>query len=38
MDKRIPIAFKCAAQANFTVKVSDVINFNDSEMYIFMIK
>jgi hypothetical protein len=31
IEKRIPIAFKCAAQSNFKVKVSDVINFTDSE-------
>lgn len=31
MDKRIPISFKCAAQSDFKVKVSDVINFYDSE-------
>lgn len=31
MDKRIPIAFKCAAASNFKVKVSDVINFTDAE-------
>ncbi|MES2862594.1 MAG: T9SS type A sorting domain-containing protein [Bacteroidota bacterium] len=31
MEKRIPIAFKCAAQSDFKVKVSDVINFTDSE-------
>lgn len=31
MDKRIPIAFKCAAASNFKVRVSDVINFTDAE-------
>lgn len=31
LDKRIPIAFKCAAQATFNVKVSDIINFTDSD-------
>ena len=31
MDKRIPIAFKCAAASSFKVKVSDIINFTDSE-------
>ena len=36
MDKRIPIAFKCAAASNVKVTVSDVINFTDSEnVYIF---
>lgn len=36
MEKRIPIAFKCAAQSDFKVKVSDIINFTDSEnVYIF---
>jgi len=36
IEKRIPIAFKCAAQSNFRVKVSDVINFNDAEnVYIY---
>lgn len=30
-DKRIPIAFKCAAQSTFKVKVSEIINFYDSE-------
>lgn len=30
-DKRIPIAFKCAAQSTFKVKVSEFINFTDSE-------
>ena len=31
MEKRIPISFKSAAAATFKVKVSDVINFTDSE-------
>lgn len=31
MDKRIPIAFKCATASNFKVRVSDVINFADAE-------
>ena len=31
MDKRIPIAFKCAAASNVKVTVSDVINFTDAE-------
>lgn len=31
MDKRIPIAFKCAAASTFKVKVSEVINFTDAE-------
>jgi hypothetical protein len=31
MDKRIPIAFKCATASTFKVKVSEVINFTDSE-------
>ncbi|WP_329805750.1 T9SS type A sorting domain-containing protein [Flavobacterium facile] len=31
IDKRIPIAFKCAAQSTFKVRVSDIINFTDSE-------
>lgn len=31
IEKRIPIAFKCAAQSTFKVKVSDIINFTDSE-------
>lgn len=36
IEKRIPIAFKCAAQSDFKVKVSDIINFTDSEnVYIF---
>jgi len=30
IDKRIPIAFKCAAQSDFKVKVSEIINFTDS--------
>jgi hypothetical protein len=36
MEKRIPIAFKCAAQSTFKVKVSEIINFTDSEnVYIY---
>lgn len=36
MDKRIPIAFKCAAQADVKVKVNEIINFYDSEnVYIY---
>ena len=36
MEKRIPITFKCAAQSDIKIKVSDVINFTDSEnVYIF---
>lgn len=31
IDKRIPIAFKCAAPSTFKVKVSEVINFTDAE-------
>lgn len=31
LDKRIPIAFKCPAEAAFKVKVSEVINFTDAE-------
>lgn len=31
MEKRIPIAFKCAAQSTFKVKVSNIINFTDSD-------
>ena len=31
MDKRIQIAFKCAAPSTFKVKVSEVINFTDAE-------
>lgn len=31
LDKRIPIAFKCAAQSTFNVKVSDIINFTGSD-------
>jgi hypothetical protein len=31
MDKRIPIAFRCAAASNFRVRVTDVINFTGSE-------
>lgn len=35
-DKRIPIAFKCAAQSTFKVKVSEFINFNDADnVYIY---
>ena len=36
IEKRIPIAFKCAAPSNIKVTVSDIINFSDSEnVYIF---
>lgn len=36
IEKRIPIAFKCAAPSNIKVAVSDIINFSDSEnVYIF---
>jgi hypothetical protein len=36
IEKRIPIAFKCAAQSTFKVKVSEIINFTDSEnVYIY---
>ena len=36
MEKRIPIAFKCAATSTFKVKVSNIINFTDSEsVYIY---
>jgi hypothetical protein len=31
IDKRIPLAFKCGAQSDFKVKVSDVINFTGSD-------
>jgi hypothetical protein len=31
IEKRIPIAFKCAAASNFRVKVADIINFTASE-------
>ncbi len=34
-DKKIPIAFKSASDARYTVKVSDMINFSDAnEMYL----
>jgi hypothetical protein len=36
MDKRIPIALKCNAAANYKVKVSEFINFADADnVYIF---
>ena len=31
MEKRIPIAFRCAAPSDFRVKVSDIINFSGSD-------
>ena len=31
LDKRIPISFRCAAASTFKVKVSEIINFTDSE-------
>ncbi|SEP80425.1 T9SS sorting signal type C domain-containing protein [Flavobacterium urocaniciphilum] len=36
IEARIPIAFKCAADANIKLSVKDIINFYDSEnVYIF---